>query len=62
MMKDLKLTILLLLSFLALTGCMNEKVTVAAFNLSFDRATFEQLQDEMATSQEEKDVLVVAYD
>ncbi|CZF78932.1 hypothetical protein GCE9029_01151 [Grimontia celer] len=60
-MKELQIVLLFMLSSVGLTGCLNEKITVAAFNLSFDRATFKQLQNEMATSRSDQDVLVEAY-
>ncbi|NGN96758.1 endonuclease/exonuclease/phosphatase family protein [Grimontia sp. S25] len=60
-MKELQIALLFMLSTVGLTGCLNEKITIAAFNLSFDRATFEQLQNEMATSRSDQDALVEAY-
>lgn len=59
-MKGFKWVLMLLIA-VGLMGCQNEKITVASFNLSFDRPSFEQLQDEMATSRSEQDALVAAY-
>ncbi|MGF1706923.1 endonuclease/exonuclease/phosphatase family protein [Enterovibrio baiacu] len=60
-MKMRKWGIALLFSALTLMGCKHEKVTVASFNLSFDRGTFEQLVDEMKTSRKQQRRLVDAY-
>ncbi|MGD8171733.1 endonuclease/exonuclease/phosphatase family protein [Vibrio sp. TRT 21S02] len=65
-MKLLKTTLALAVSTVLLMGCddtneTNDEVTIAAFNLSFDRSSFEQLVDEMETSPEEQQTLVDQY-
>ncbi|PSW22255.1 endonuclease/exonuclease/phosphatase family protein [Photobacterium sanctipauli] len=69
-MKLLKSSLALLVGTALITGCNDEtikyvepteRVKLATFNLSFDRATFEELADEMQVSPEKQSELVIAY-
>lgn len=69
-MKLLKSAAALAVGLALLTGCNNDddikyvdhtEVKIAAYNLSFDRATFADLVAEMAIAADQQNILVAAY-